>query len=262
MFSAPMTTLAVDRRRRILEKVAADQTVHIAELATELGVSEMTIRRDVGRLEREGFLRRTYGGATAHMTRPAELQFNARVLQSAPSKRVIGMRAAELLRDTGTLFVGIGTTTEQFAMFLAARPGRTVVTGSLPVAAQLSGRSAHVVVLGGSVLSEDLACIGPVAAETVARYRVEVAVLGAAGLSAEHGLSELDDRVADVYRRMVAGAEHVVVVADGSKIGETAMATVVPSREVGTLVTDPSAPADELRALEAQGVRVVLATTR
>jgi DeoR/GlpR family transcriptional regulator of sugar metabolism len=61
---------------------------------------------------------------------------------------------------------------------------------------------------------------------------------------------------------MVAGAEHVVVVADGSKIGETALATVVPSNEIGTLVTDPSAPADELRELEANGVRVVLATTR
>ena len=87
-------------------------------------------------------------------------------------------------------------------------------------------------------------------------------MLGAAGLSAEHGLTELDDRVADVARRMVAGAEHVVVVADGSKIGETAMATVVPCTRVGTLVTDPSAPAEELRELEAHGVRVVLATAR
>ena len=256
------STLADDRRRRILEKVAADQTVHIGELAAELGVSEMTIRRDVGRLERDGFLRRTYGGATAHMTRPVELQFNARALRSAPSKRLIGMRAAELLRDTATLFVGIGTTTEQFAMFLTARPGRTVVTGSLPVATLLSGRSGRVVVLGGTLLPDDLACIGPVAAATVERYRVDVAVLGAAGLSARHGITELDDRVADVARLMVARAEHVVVVADGSKIGETALATVAPSGDVGTLVTDPSAPAEELRELETQGVRVVLATTR
>ena len=257
-----MTTLAVDRRRRILEKVAADQTVHIAELATELGVSEMTIRRDVGRLERDGFLRRTYGGATAHITRPVDLQFNARALASAPAKRLIGMHAAELLRDTDTLFVGIGTTTEQFAMFLAARSGRTVITGSLPVATLLSGRSGRVVVLGGTVLPDDLACIGPVAAATVERYRVDVAVLGAAGVSAGHGISELDDRVADVARLMVAGAAHVIVVADGSKVGETAMAAVVPSTDVDTLITDPSAPAEELRELETRGVRVVLATAR
>ena len=92
--------LAVDRRHRILEQVAEHQTIHIAELAAELGVSEMTIRRDIGRLERDGFLRRTYGGATAHITRSMELLFNARALENAPAKRLIGMHAA---RDAGAV---------------------------------------------------------------------------------------------------------------------------------------------------------------
>src|ERR671930_592192 len=89
--------LAVDRRHRILERVAEQQTIHIRELAAELGVSEMTIRRDITRLERDGFLRRTYGGATAHVTRSLELAFNARALQSASAKRLIGMAAAPLV---------------------------------------------------------------------------------------------------------------------------------------------------------------------
>ena len=74
--------LAVDRRHRILQEVAEKQTIHIAELAVELDVSEMTVRRDITRLEREGFLRRTYGGATAHITRSMELLFNARALRT------------------------------------------------------------------------------------------------------------------------------------------------------------------------------------
>src|SRR3954452_9965990 len=99
-----MDVLAVDRRHRILERVAEEQTIHIAELASDLGVSEMTIRRDIARLERDGFLGRNYGGATAHITRSMDLLFNAPTIQNAPAKRLIAMRAAEDF-DARTAFV-------------------------------------------------------------------------------------------------------------------------------------------------------------
>src|SRR5207244_10319659 len=109
-------------------------------MARDLGVSEMTIRRDIARLERDGFLRRTYGGATAHVTRSLELAFNARALQHAPAKRLIAMEAARLVRDATTIFVGIGTTAEQFALYLPPREDRTVSTESIPVASLLGTR--------------------------------------------------------------------------------------------------------------------------
>src|SRR3954469_20611952 len=124
-----MRVFAVDRRHRILERVAVQQTIHIAELAQELGVSEMTIRRDISRLERDGFLRRTYGGGTPHITRSVEalfkprapgprprsmeLLFNARALANAQTKRRLGMRVAETLEQASTIFIGIGSTAEQ-----------------------------------------------------------------------------------------------------------------------------------------------------
>ena len=81
----------------------------------------MTIRRDIRRLERDGFIRQTYGGATAHVTRSFDISFNARALLAAREKRLIGMRAAGLVEDARVLFVGIGSTTEQFAQYLPAR---------------------------------------------------------------------------------------------------------------------------------------------
>jgi len=249
---------AVDRRHRILERVAEEQTIHITELSSELGVSEMTIRRDIGRLERDGFLRRTYGGATAHITRSMELLFNARALANAPMKRRLGMRVAETLETAATIFIGIGSTAEQFAMFLPASAERTVITGSLPVASLLGTRQARVVVLGGSVLNDDLACVGPVAAATVRRYHADVAVLGAAGVSAANGITELDDAAAEIQRLMIEQSARLTIVADGSKIGATAMAAVAPASAIHTLVTDSGAPAQELRALEAQGIEVVV----
>jgi DeoR/GlpR family transcriptional regulator of sugar metabolism len=251
--------LAVDRRHLILERVAEQQTIHIGELSRELGVSEMTIRRDIVRLERDGFLRRTYGGATAHVTRSMELGFNARALQQAGAKRLIGMRAAQLVPDVTTLFVGIGTTAEQFALFLPAREDRTIVTNSVPLASLLGTRPGRVVVLGGTVRRDELSCIGPVAAATVRRYHADVAVLGTAGLSAAGGMTEFYDEEADIHRLMIERSGKLIVVADGSKLGVATMAAVGPASAIDVLITDESASPTELELLRGQGVEVVVA---
>jgi DeoR/GlpR family transcriptional regulator of sugar metabolism len=251
--------LTVDRRHRILERVAEEQTIHIGALAVELGVSEMTIRRDITRLERDGFLRRTYGGATAHITRALELAFNARSLLHASSKRLIGMSAVQLVEGAATLFIGIGTTAEQFALFLPPREELLVVTGSLPVASLLGTRPGRVVALGGTVRRDELACVGPIAVSSMLRYHADIAVLGAAGLSARHGISELDDEVAEIHRVMIQQSDRLIVIVDSSKLGMSAPATVAPLSAIDTVVTDQGAAPAEIAALESAGCRVVLA---
>ncbi len=252
---------AVDRRHRILERVAEEQTIHVGELARAFDVSEMTIRRDIRKLERDGFVRQTYGGATAHLTRALDVAFNARALQHTREKRRIGMRATRLLGDARVIFVGIGTTAEQFARFLPARPGLVAVTASLPIASLLGTRPVDVVTLGGSVRHDELTCVGPVAAATLARFRFDLAVLGAAGLSARWGLTELDDGEAEIQRIAIERAARLVVIADGSKIGTAANAVVAEADRIRTLVTDAGAPGDEVAALAALGVEIVIAGT-
>ncbi len=252
---------AVDRRRRILQRVAEQQTIKIGELARDLSVSEMTIRRDIGRLEQDGFLRHTYGGATAHITKSIELAFNARALEHAAEKRLIGMRAVDDLAATPVLYVGPGTTTEQFSLFLSRTPGQLVITGSLPVASLLGSRPAHVVALGGTVREEELACVGPIAVAALARYRADVAVIGAAGVSARFGITELEDDLAEVNRAAISHSSRLVLLADGSKIGSDAHAMVAPATAISTLVTSTGAPADELGRLRDAGVEVIVVTS-
>jgi DeoR/GlpR family transcriptional regulator of sugar metabolism len=249
----------VDRRRRILQRVAEEQTIKIGELARELDVSEMTIRRDISRLEQDGFLRHTHGGATAHITKAIELTFNARALEHAAEKRLIGMRAAEELAGPAVLFVGVGTTTEQFSLFLHPAPGLQVITGSLPVASLLGSRPVHVIALGGAVREEELSCVGPIATATIARYRADVAVLGAAGVSAQCGITEFDDDVAEVNRTAIGHSSRLVVLADASKIGVDAHAVVAPAAAISMLVTSAGAPEAELGRLRAAGVEIVTA---
>lgn len=250
---------AVDRRHRILERVASEQTIHVGELAREFHVSEMTLRRDVRRLERDGFLRRTYGGATAHVTRSYDLSFNARALQHTREKRLIGVRALELIGDARVLYLGIGTTAEQVARYLPPRPELTIITASLPIAGLLGTRPIKVTVLGGMVLQDELHCIGPIALRTLERFRFDLAIIGTAGLTSRWGITELTDEEAEVQRTAIGRARRVVVIADGSKVGAASSSVVATADAADVLVTDLSAPVDELTALRAAGVEVIVA---
>lgn len=251
--------LAADRRTRILERIAEEQTIRVDELAQKFGVSEMTVRRDIAKLERTGFLRRTYGGATAHLTSSLDPTFNAHSLQNATAKRLIAMAAAALIGNVSTIFVGTGTTTEQFVRLMPAREDLTVVCESLPVAGLLGTRKTKVIVLGGSVHQDELSCVGPIATATLKRYYADLAVIGAAGLTLKHGITELFEEEAENHRLMIERSERLMLLADGSKLGVHAMAKVAASAEISTLVTDESAPLDVLAELRAAGVEVVIA---
>lgn len=257
--ASPAPIHAVDRRHRILERVAAEQTIHVGDLARELGVSEMTIRRDIRRLERDGFLRRTYGGATAHVTRSFDLAFNARALQHSREKRLIGIAALDLIGEARLVYLGIGTTAEQVARYLPARDELSIVTASLPIASLLGTRPVRVTVLGGRVLRDELHCVGAIAVRNLGRFRFDLAIVGTAGVSERWGVTELTDEEAEVQRTAIERAERVVVIADGSKVGAVTAAIVTSADPIDVLVTDASANPAELDALAAKGVEIVVA---
>src|SRR5207245_9212410 len=143
--------LANERRRLLLERVAEHQSIEPQALADELSVSVITIRRDIKRLEQDGFLRQTYGGATVHVNKSVELGFNSRALQFSAQKRRIGASAARLIEPGQTLFLGEGTTTAQFAQFLPPHPHLLVVTASLSHANLLCSLHIHLVVFGAKL---------------------------------------------------------------------------------------------------------------
>jgi DeoR/GlpR family transcriptional regulator of sugar metabolism len=164
-----------------------------------------------------------------------------------------------MVESARTMFLGVGTTTEQFARYLHAHSELTVVTASLPTASLLGTRSLRTVALGGAILRDDLTATGPIAVATLQRYHFDVAVIGAAGISARWGITELSDDEAAIQRVAIGQAERVVVLADGSKLGIATSAVVSPAEVVDELVTDSSAPSAEVAALGRLGVRVVLA---
>jgi DeoR/GlpR family transcriptional regulator of sugar metabolism len=248
--------LASERRRLILERVAEHQSIEAQALADELGVSVMTIRRDIKRLEQDGFLRQTYGGATVHITKSVELGFNSRALQFSAQKRRIGASAASLIEPGQTLFLGEGTTTAQFAQFLPPHPHLLVITASLSQASLLCSRDIRVIVVGGKLHANELIMTGPIAEATIQRFYADVCVLGAAGLDPTVGVTEMDYEVASLHRLMMERSRHVLVLADHSKLGFRAPAVVAPARMVETLITDEAPSKAILAQLQACGMKI------
>ena len=117
-----------------------------------------------------------------------------------------------------------------------------MLTASLPIASLLGTRPIDVVALGAPSRHDELSCVGPVAATTLSRYRFDLAVIGAAGISSRWGLTELDDGEAEIERMTIARADRVVVIADGAKVGTAANAVVADASRIRTLVTDAAAP--------------------
>ena len=230
-------------------------------LADELGVSVMTIRRDIKRLEQDGFLRQTYGGATVHITKSVELGFNSRALQFSAQKRLIGAHAASMIEPGQTLFLGEGTTTAQFAQFLPPHPHLLVITASLSHASLLCSRNIHVIVIGGKLHIDELAMTGPIAEATVQRFYADLCVLGVAGIDPMVGVTELDHEVAALHRLMMERSRRTLVLADQSKLGYRAPAVVAPANMVSTIVTNGAGkdtPAGILEALQACGPEISL----
>ena len=148
-------------------------------------------------------------------------------------------------------------TGSQFARLTRPREDLLVITPSLVVASLLGTRRVQVIIVGGLVRQDELNCVGPSAVECAQRYNTDVAVIGAAGVSARFGVTDLDDGEAGVNRAALERTRQIVVLADGSKFGDVALSTVAPIKDVSVIVTDSTADTTELELIERVGVEVI-----
>jgi DeoR family transcriptional regulator of aga operon len=246
-----------DRLGLILEQLSSRSSVNVAELSTELDVSQASVRRDLQLLESQQLLTRTHGGAVASGVL-YELPMRYRGGQRHEEKRAIARCAVGLLAaDVSSVGLNGGSTTTEVARALASHSGLRVVTNALNIAAELAVRSnIELVVCGGSARSESYELVGPLAELTLSNINLEVAVIGVDGISVSAGLTTHHEVEAQTNRCLLRTAERVVVVADSSKIGRRGFARISEIGAVSDLVTDAQATDEAVGELERAGVRV------
>lgn len=215
--------------------------VKVTDLCTVLGVSDMTIRRDVKELEDRGLVERVHGGVTLpRSTSKEEPGFLAKSTRSLDAKRAIAAAAAELVRPGTCIGLSGGTTTYALAAELVDVAGLTVVTNSLPVADLFNerGREDQTILLTGGRRTPSMALVGPLAVATLERLHLDAFFLGTHGMHADTGLTCPNLLEAQTNQAMAAASRRIVVVADHTKWGVTAFAATLRLSDVDIVVTD------------------------
>jgi DeoR/GlpR family transcriptional regulator of sugar metabolism len=261
--------LAEQRRALILDEVRRRGGARVNELTRKLGVSDMTVRRDLDALARQGVLEKVHGGAVPVVEASThEPGFEAKSGLELTAKEDIARAAAELVTPGSAIALSGGTTTYALAHHLVDVPDLTVVTNSVRVAdvfhaaQRTTGprQGAATVVLTGGVRTPSDSLVGPVADQAIAALHFDVLFLGVHGISVEAGLSTPNLAEAETNRRLVQSARRVVVVADHTKWGTVGLSSFAALEQVDTLVTDAGLPtaareevAEHLRRLVVAG---------
>lgn len=249
-----------ERQAVILDRARARGRVDVAELAADFDVTPETVRRDLSALERHGLLRRVHGGAISVERLGFEPGLQTRDATMAGEKDRIARAALAELPAEGAILLDAGTTTARMAEMLPSDRELTVVTNALPIAMALSARpNLNVLTVGGRIRGRTLAMVDQWALRVLSETYVDVAFLGANGVSVQRGLTTPDVAEAATKRAMIRAARRVVVLADHSKFGNDCFARFGELDEVDTLISDEGLDISLAADLQAAGPRVVLA---
>ncbi|MFH8581176.1 DeoR/GlpR family DNA-binding transcription regulator [Streptomyces zaomyceticus] len=261
--------LALQRRALILDLVRRDGAVRVAHLVEQLGVSDMTVRRDLETLARSGSLEKVHGGAVATSTTTTgeEPGFEAKIDLESTAKAAVATAAAGLVKPGGVIALSGGTTAFAVAAGLRHIPGLTVVTNSLPVADLLRGHAeeldagAPTVLLTGGSPTRSAALVGPLADQAIRSLRVDLLIMGAHGVSERAGVTSPNLAEAQTNRALIDSAEQLAVVADHSKWGVVGLSRFAVLSEIDYFVSDDALGEDARSVLSREVGRLVLADT-
>jgi len=256
-----LTVLRERRQQTILDELERAGSVSVAALSRRLGVSDMTVRRDLDDLSARSLLRKVHGGAVPVPKTAAEPHFVQKQRLNRAEKRAIARAAMLYVNEGDTVAFSAGTTTWQIAAALKRdRGSMTFITNSTNIALVLQENGWEQIVLsGGMFRTPSDALVGPFANRTIRTLNADVLFLGVHGIHPEAGLTTPNVAEAETDGYLIEAAQRVVVVADHSKLGVVALAKIAPLSKVDVFVTDEGADAETLREMEFAGVRVIVA---
>ncbi|MDP9095072.1 MAG: DeoR/GlpR family DNA-binding transcription regulator [Pseudomonadota bacterium] len=245
------------RLQEILAIAREAGRVSVDDLAARFAVTPQTIRRDLNELCDSRRLTRIHGGAML-VSGVENLAYDDRKLVSQPHKRLIGEAAARLVADNSSLFINLGTTTEEVARALGSHTGLLVITNNLQVAAGLHRhKGIEVILCGGTVRRTDGGLVGAAAVAHIDQFRTDLAIIGTSAIDADGTLLDFDIREVEVSQAIIRNARRVILVTDGSKFLRAAPVRIAHLSDVDVLVTDRLPSAAFAALCEANGVEYV-----
>ncbi|HEU4636340.1 MAG TPA: transcriptional repressor AgaR [Edaphobacter sp.] len=250
--------LIEERRQHVLSQIQRDGRVLVSELSDALGISRITIRKDLDNLESRGLVTRTHGGALAAQHPSLDPPVNEKHRQRLKEKQRIAEAAAKLTRDGDCILLDSGTTTTAVAHALRRLNQLTIITNGVNIAADLANTNFEIILLGGVMRKGALSIVGPSAEDMLREIRADILFLGVDGFDSNLGITTPNVLEARVNRAMVQAARRVVAVCDSTKFTRRSLAKIVPTSGIHAVITDDQISKKDLNELKNSGVDVIL----
>ncbi|MDR2613329.1 MAG: DeoR/GlpR family DNA-binding transcription regulator [Deltaproteobacteria bacterium] len=230
--------LGIERRQAILNRLLEKRKVHVAELSEEFGVTAETVRRDLERLEKEGRVRRSYGGAVLARPSNEDLPFNTRRAANTPEKEAIAVKALSLINSGATLMTDASTSVLSLMELLTGKNDLTVVTNSVKILHDFANSQLRLVSTGGTLRGRSFSLTGDGARRTLMDHNVDIAVMGCKGLDIDKGIMESNEPEAVLKQVMAGQAKTRILLADHSKFDQVVYRKALEFNDIDCLVTD------------------------
>ena len=250
--------LAIERRNAILEKLQVERRVVVSELSALYDVSEETIRRDLDKLENDGYAIKSYGGAVINENSNLDLPYNVRKNTNVLGKQKIASLISEMIHDGDNIMLDASSTAVAIAKAIKNKKELTVITNSLEIALELlETPGCNVISTGGLATGSSFALVGSVTDKTLRSYYVDKAIISCKGINMYAGFTESDERHANNKASMFYMAKTKILAIDSSKFDKIAFAKIGDLREISKIVTDKKPEEEWLQKFEELGVECI-----
>ena len=252
----------IERQNSIRNYIISNRRANVSQLAQTFNVTEVTIRRDLIVLEKQGHIVRTHGGAISNTEKTVwqKTSLEYRLNQSIENKKAIAKAAVKLLEDGQSIFLDGGSTIEYLTKEMSILKELLIVTNSLPNAQALIGINGNRVILtGGELESQTDVILGPTCVDQLNLYRTDVALIGVTGLLIDEGIFSSIPQEKATKSAMMKNSKKVIVLADSSKIDKSAFTFVDSLNKIDYLVTDNNLSEDKIARLKEKNITLILA---
>ena len=251
--------LAIERRSEILTKLQQEGKVLVNDLSKFYQVTEETIRRDLEKLEIEGIVKKTYGGAVLAETLNIDLPYYVRKQTNVQSKENIASKIAELIKDGDHIMLDASSTAVYVIKKIKQLKNITIVTNSIEIMLELADVNGWKVFSTGGAMKEGaLALVGHQAEEMIDRFHVDKAIISCKGIDQEFGITDSNEPDVEIKRHMVKAAKQVILAVDSSKFDKISFVRMGTFDQVNTVVTNMEPSQEWKDVLENAGVTVIV----
>ncbi|MDQ0203277.1 DeoR/GlpR family DNA-binding transcription regulator [Pectinatus haikarae] len=249
--------LGIERRQKIINKMQQERKVYVNELAALFKVTEETIRRDLEKLEKQDFLRRSYGGAVLKEHTYDDISFSKRITLNLEEKQQIAQKACSLINKEDSIMVDASTTCLEVVQLLKNEKSLTWITNSIKIVYTLIHNSAKVIASGGILRNHSYSLTGSDAVNTLNNYCVDIALIGCKGMSMQQGITESNEAESIIKKKMAEQARTIILLADHSKFDNNGFAKTLDFKQINYVITDKQPSAKWASFLKKHNIKLI-----